>query len=129
VDIDIPEPNEPGAAVPQPECRGLGLGDDSLVGSVVPVPLYANVTAQGNNTEYEISGFGCFKVLAYWFSQKYHEPQTPEDFRCPGDDDDDDGPGAEKFTCLVGYFEEDCVVQWGEPGGPDYGVVVVKLTE
>lgn len=90
---------------------------DQIYLKTIPLPVYGEVVAAGNNVEYLIVGFAGFHVTAYDLgSAQYTEPSG---FRCP--------QGAQA-TCLQGYFETD-ELSTGETGGPDFGVYVVKLTE
>jgi Flp pilus assembly protein TadG len=77
------------------------------------LPIYDQVTGQGNNTRYRVAGFAMFHFMGYNFPN----------WGKAGVGCDGSGKG-----CITGYFVQDTFYT-GEPGGPDFGVVLVKLTE
>jgi Flp pilus assembly protein TadG len=79
------------------------------------IPLYSEVGGQGNNTWYRVFGFASFHLEGYSF------PNWGTYGAGCG------GPGY-SVGCITGYFVNDTVYQ-GEPGGPNFGVVLVKLIE
>ena len=65
----------------------------------------------GAGGSYRIAGFILFRITGYNFGGQY-KVNPP----CSGDE-----------RCVSGYFDKG-VVHDGEPGGPNRGIVIVKLT-
>ena len=110
------EPGQ-GAGRPPADCDAAELRED-LADQVISIPLYDIVRNQGNNTDYHIVGFGAFHVTGYRFGNAAGF-RWPNNYACPG------GAGQ---VCMRGYFTTDTVFE-GEIGGPNFGVLVVRLTE
>jgi Flp pilus assembly protein TadG len=89
--------------------------DIAPLGADYMLPIYDEVTEQGNNTRYRVAGFAVFHLLGYYFPN----------WGRAGVGCDGSGKG-----CLTGYFQEDTLYTYsGDPGGPDFGVLLIKLTE
>lgn len=71
----------------------------------------ADIDGQGNNGRYLVGGFGLFHVHGYKFGGQF-KVNPP----CSGD-----------VRCISGYFTSGAIYD-GEFGGPDFGIVIVKLT-
>jgi hypothetical protein len=95
-----------------PECSAQFLRNR---GKDILIPLYSDVDKERN--EYSVEGFAFFHLTGY----KLASDTWPFDFSCPT------GPGTTS-VCLQGHFTTGTIYD-GTPGGPDYGVVLVKLTE
>ena len=106
-----------GAGRPPSDCDPDWLREH-LADQDIPVPLYDEVRGTGNNVDYHIVGFGAFHVTGYRFGNAAGF-RWPASYSCP------DGAGQ---VCMRGYFTTDTVHQ-GTPGGPNNGVLVVRLTE
>lgn len=77
------------------------------------LPIYDQVSWQGNNTRYKVAGFAIFHLLGYKFPN-----WGTAGVGCNGS-----GNG-----CITGYFVRD-TIDTGEVGGNDFGITVIKLTE
>lgn len=92
--------------------NGCSLPDLSgLIGIPTPLPIFDDITGVGANGQYHISGFGLFVITGYNFGGQY-KVNPP----CSG-----------STRCVAGYFTPGTVHD-GEPGGPNRGIVIVKLT-
>ena len=80
------------------------------------IPMYVDL----NNQEklYLVAGFSSFHVTAYKLSSG-NAYTFPAGFKCGGSPAD---------TCLQGYFTSTAVYT-GDPGGDDYGVVLIQLVD
>jgi len=110
-----------GAGSPPKECEASALRE-AIYQKAVLVAVYSDVRAQGNNTQYFVTGFAAFFVEGYRLGNKqgfYMPPPSGawDNNICP--------PSA---MCLLGHFTE-LTVYGANPGGPNYGVVLVMLTE
>lgn len=88
-------------------------------GPPVLMPIFDQVTGQGNNATYRIKGFAAFEVSGYRFSgSQYNEPAG--NVPCSGND-----------RCIrgrfVNYYDLGSEPVVG-PGGNDYGAYVIGLT-
>ncbi len=79
------------------------------------VPYFDDVTGLGANGQYRVAGFGALHVTGYNFGGQYKEPSAAQ-APCRGDD-----------RCISGYLTTGTMT-WGDLGGDDRGVIVVKLT-
>ena len=111
---------------------------ESLVGETVLMPIFENVTGQGNNVVYTILGFAAVEIQAYnlhpgngW---SHDAPCTPGGGNQGGGNQGggnqgggNQGPSAN--TCITANFVDFVSygdhVDWG--GGPDLGTSVVSL--
>ena len=109
-------PGDPGNDLPQ-DCKDKGglFLENLLYNRDILVPLYSGIDPR--DKEYLVAGWGAFHVTAYSLGSKDYT--RPRSFKCPGSPAD---------RCLQGYFTRD-TVYYGEAGGEDFGVVLVKLTE
>jgi len=83
----------------------------ALVGDEVALPFFIDIDGQGNNGRYLVGGFGLFHVTGYNFGGQF-KVNAP----CSGD-----------VRCISGFFTSGAIYE-GEFGGPDFGIVIVKLT-
>ncbi|MEE9297891.1 MAG: Tad domain-containing protein [Acidimicrobiia bacterium] len=83
----------------------------ALIGEPTPLPIFDDLVGLGANGEYHIASFVLFEIAGYNFGglYKFNPP-------CDGDE-----------RCVSGYFRTGTVHD-GEPGGPNNGIVIVKLT-
>ena len=82
------------------------------------LPIYSAVTGHGNNVRYTVAGFASYHLMGYSFPNWGEFGDTCSE-----------GPGHQ-VGCITGYFTTDTLYTFdGELGGPNFGVVVVKLTE
>lgn len=105
--------DDPGAS-PTSGCSPTEIFD--LVGEEIPLPFFNDLEGVGSNGRYQIAGFGLFHVTGFNFGGLFKAPDAGS-APCSGDE-----------RCISGYFT-DGVIYDGEPGGPDHGLVLVKLTE
>jgi len=107
---------DPGNSLPQPECRDPGEILAAILDQDILLPMYVDINSR--DKKYLVAGFSAFHVTAYALASggKY---SYPPGFKCPLNPSD---------TCLQGHFTS-ATVYTGTPGGDDYGVVLVKLTE
>ncbi len=90
-----------------------------LLGTVVLIPYFDDLSGTGSNAEYRILGFGAYYLTAYYFTGQYREKSLIDNaYPCNGNS-----------RCVQGYFIGDWAVQEGELGGPDLGVHIVKFVE
>lgn len=99
----------------EPQCTAQYLRDH-VYGRNILVALFFNEDPVGNR--YQVAGFGYFHVIGYKLNPLDDSHTWPTGFTC-----EDGGP-----VCLRGYFDTRTVSS-GDPGGADFGVVLVKLTE
>jgi hypothetical protein len=83
----------------------------SLIGEPVPLPIFIDIDGLGAGGAYRIFGFILFQIDGYNFGGAY-KLNPP----CSGDE-----------RCVSGHFTTG-VVHDGIPGGPNNGIVIVKLT-
>lgn len=105
-----------GEAVPVPECLSADALRAAIYQQDILLPVFDAVRARAK--QYRVYGFSVFHVTAFKLTSGTTYA-TPTGFRCPL------SPAA---TCLQGYFTT-TTVYTGEPGGPDLGVVLIKLIE
>lgn len=86
-----------------------------LVGDEIPLPIFDDIESLGAGGRYHLAGFGLFHVTGYNFGGQYKAPSAGT-APCSGDE-----------RCISGYFTTGTVFE-GEPGGQDWGFVIVKLT-
>jgi Flp pilus assembly protein TadG len=110
-----------GAGQPPKECEASTLLS-AIYQKKVMVAVYDEVRAQGNNTQYYVIGFTGFFVEGYRLGNKSGF------FQLPPDGEWDNAICPPSTMCLYGHFT-DLVIDKGEGGGPDLGVVLVKLVE
>jgi hypothetical protein len=84
---------------------------ESLIGTTILIPFYDDVVDHGK--EYHVAGFGAWKLTGY-------------SFPVLGKKGVDCGPPSQR--CITGHFTTASDPD-GEIGGPNRGVVVVKLTK
>lgn len=104
---------DPGASPPS-DCDAAYMA--SLIGTVVLVPWFNDISGVGNNAQYRVGDFSALYLTGYNFGGQYKEPgkqATP----CKGDD-----------RCIEGYFTT-AVLPDGDIGGEDRGVTIVKLVQ
>lgn len=106
-----------GAGAPPNDCDADWMLEN-LLDQDVAVPVYDEVQGSGNNTEYHVVGFAVFHVTGYQFGNASGFTQ-PAGFSCP--------IGAGQM-CMRGHFTTDTIFE-GAPGGPNFGLLVVRLTE
>lgn len=106
-----------GAGAPPKDCDADWMRDN-LLDQDVALPVYSTIQNQGNNTDYLVAGFATFHITAYQFGNATGYTQPPT-FSCP------QGAGQ---MCMTGHFTTDTIFD-GEPGGANFGLLVVKLTE
>ena len=82
-----------------------------LIGVPTPLPIFDDIDGVGANGRYHISGFGLFVITGYNFGGQY-KVNPP----CSG-----------STRCVAGSFVPGTVHD-GIPGGPNRGIVIVKLT-
>jgi len=99
---------DPGSS-PSNGCSALDLS--GLIGEAIPLPVFIDLDGQGAGGIYEIFGFVLFVVEGYNFGGQY-KVNPP----CSGDQ-----------RCVSGHFTTGTVHD-GIPGGPNLGIVIVKLT-
>ncbi len=105
-----------GEAVPVPECLDPSALRAAIYDQDILLPMYDLV--RSHEKEYRVYGFSAFHVTAYKLTSGAAYA-WPAGFKCPL------SPAS---TCLEGFFTSTTVFT-GDPGGPDLGVVLVKLTE
>jgi len=101
---------DPGTSPPA-SCSPAAFGH--LVGEEIPIPIFDDLEMLGAGGRYHLVGFGLFHVTGYNFGGLYKAPATPP---CSGDE-----------RCISGHFTSGVVYE-GEPGGQNWGFVIVKLT-
>jgi Flp pilus assembly protein TadG len=94
---------------------------ESLIGTDVLIPFYDEHQGSGSNGKYRVVGFGAFHLTGYYLGGGMKEPSS---IKCL----DEDGNPSGSVRCIRGWFTRASVPE-GEIGGPDRGVVVVKLTK
>jgi Flp pilus assembly protein TadG len=104
---------DPGSS-PSTGCTPNDLTE--LLGREIPLPYFDDLEEVGANGRYHIAGFGMFHVTGYNFGGGYKAPDALS-APCSGDE-----------RCISGYFTRGTVFE-GEIGGPDHGVVIVKLVD
>lgn len=104
---------DPGAS-PSNGCSASEL-EALVLNQVVLVPFFNDVRGLGANGEYLVAGFVAFYVTGYNFGGQYKEPSA-KDAPCSGDE-----------RCLAGYVTTESAYD-GTLGGPDRGIVLIKLT-
>jgi len=87
----------------------------ALIGAEVPLPIFDDIEGLGSGGRYHLAGFGLFHVTGYNFGGQYKAPSAAS-APCSGDE-----------RCISGYFTTGAVYE-GEPGGQNWGFVIVKLT-
>jgi len=117
---------DPGAS-PSRGCSPTDLL--ALVGKEVVLPIYYDLCgdsagnecedkdAGGRNTYYAISGLAPFVIEKYYFSGQYRHPSG---YSC--------GTGNSADRCIQGHFVA-ATTSSGQPGGRDFGLLLIKLTE
>lgn len=120
VDINTPEyGTDPGNNVSNSCKAALDLATAQPY-PIIHMPVYRSVTGSGNNTEYQLEGFGAFVVtgakLPGYNNPSWLYPSNPD--RCTG--------GNEK--CIYGFFTQALVPASGTIGGPSMGVNVVQMS-
>jgi len=86
----------------------------ALIGDGIPIPVFDDIESVGDGGRYHVAGFGLFHVTGYNFGGQYKAPDR-QTAPCSGDE-----------RCISGYFTSGTVFD-GEPGGQDWGFVIVKL--
>lgn len=87
---------------------------DLVLNKTVNLPFFDDIRGTGANGEYHVSGFVAIHVTGYNFGGQYKEPKGGV-------------PCSGSVRCLEGYLTIDTEYD-GELGGPDRGVVIIKLT-
>lgn len=98
------------------ECADTSALREALYEQTILLPMYVDVNAK--DKLYQVAGFSAFHITNYKLTASSQYASSPT-FRCP------DLPSQ---VCLEGYFVTDAVYT-GQPGGEDFGVVLVKLAE
>lgn len=109
-------PGDTGTDIPA-ECKDTSTLRAAIYDLDILLPMYSDIRA--SDKSYQVAGFSSFHVTDYKLSASSQYASSPT-FRCPL------SPAS---VCLQGYFVDDVVVYDGDPGGEDFGVVLVKLTE
>jgi Flp pilus assembly protein TadG len=99
------------------ECADTSALRADLYDQEILLPMYLDINFAAKT--YLVRGFSSFHVTDYKLTASSQYASSPT-FRCPL------SPAA---VCLQGYFVDDVVVYDGDPGGDDFGVVLVKLVE
>jgi Flp pilus assembly protein TadG len=91
-----------------------------LLGTVVLVPYFDDLTGTGSNARYHVAGYGAYYLTGYYFAGQYREKSLIDNtYPCNGSD-----------RCLQGYFLGDWVVSEGGIGtGPNLGVTVIAFED
>ncbi len=99
---------DPGSS-PSKGCKPPDISN--LIGKPTPLPIFIDIDGVGAGGKYRIFGFILFTIDGYNFGggYKFNPP-------CTGDE-----------RCVSGNFTSG-VVHDGIPGGPNLGIVIVKLT-
>ena len=108
--INTWESADPGSS-PSSGCTPLDLS--RLVGTKVPLPIFDDIIGVGAGGSYRILGFTLFEIDGYNFGGQY---KSGNPLPCSGDE-----------RCVSGRFTTGTVHD-GVPGGPNFGIVIVKLT-
>lgn len=106
--INTWESADPGSS-PSNGCSPSDMS--SLIGEPTPLPIFDDIVGVGAGGDYHIAGFALFVITGYNFGGQY-KVNPP----CHGD-----------VRCVSGHFVPG-VVHDGDTGGPDRGIVIVKLT-
>jgi hypothetical protein len=126
-DTSPPWPQADPGASPSRGCSPSDLR--ALLGEEVTIPIYEDICGDaagehcedkdggGNHTYYAVSGSASFVIQNYFFSGQY---RSHPDFSCGTENSSD--------RCIQGYFTT-ATTPTGEPGGRDFGLVLVKLVE
>ncbi len=104
---------DPGAS-PSTGCSPATL-QALVMNRTVLVPYFDDTQGLGANGEYHIAGVGAFHITGYNFGGQYKQPSASL-APCSGDE-----------RCVSGYFTT-AVIDEGDLGGEDRGVVIVRLT-
>ena len=116
--VGDPEFFKPGNSTP-PNCDATDF--QNMLGEVVLIPYYDEVSGGGANGVYQVAGFSPFFVTGYRFVNKSNSGFLPPYWTTP--------PCVSPSTCLSGYFVSD--VDIGGTGGPlggnDRGFTVIQL--
>ena len=90
------------------------------VGKTVLLPIYNDVTGQGNNGQYQVSGWAAFEILGYKFPGASHSNTYYDGAKC-------------ECSCagLIGRFKRFALLDGSgyTPGGPNYGAAIVGLDD
>lgn len=104
--------DDPGAS-PSTGCDAKEF-KDLVLNKTVYLPFFDDIRGVGAGGDYHISGFVAIHVTAYNFGGQFREPKSK-------------GPCSKDERCLEGYLTVGTEYD-GELGGPDRGVVIIKLT-
>lgn len=108
---------DPGAS-PSTGCSVEEFKANTL-GKTIWIPIFWDadgVVGGGAGGKYEIAGFGAFYVTGYKFTGHYKEKSlVTGSYPCSG-----------STHCIEGYFTTG-TAPTGDPGGEDYGVVIISL--
>lgn len=107
-------PADEGNNVPR-DCNQAWLRENVFDHDIL-IPMYVDLN--GQDKEYLVAGFSSFHVTGYKLSSS-STYAYPAGFTCGGSPAD---------TCLQGYFTSKAVYT-GDPGGDDYGVVLIQLVD
>jgi hypothetical protein len=120
VEEGVEEPADPGhgAGRPPRECDASYI--TSLLYQDVVVPIFSSVSGQGSGTRYQIAGLAAFRITGLDLGSKQFT--APDGFKCPTEQ------GQAAIMCLRGEFTS-TELSFGDTGGEDFGVTVVKLIE
>lgn len=108
-------PGDPGNSIPR-ACKDAGALHAAIWDKDILIPMFDDLNDQ--QKEYLVAGLASFHVTAYKLASGSGYTY-PSGFRCPLSPSD---------TCLQGYFVSEAVFE-GDPGGEDFGVVLVKLID
>lgn len=115
IDVDELEPADPGAS-PSTGCSASYF-ENEILGRIGLLSYFSDidgVSGAGSGGRYEISGIGAFEVTGYNFGGQFKAPSAAT-APCSGDQ-----------RCLRGRFVT-MTDYYGDIGGPDRGVRVVRL--
>jgi hypothetical protein len=115
IDVDDLAPADPGAS-PSTGCSATYFANEILgrIGLLAYFNDITGVTGSGAGGQYEIAGIGAFEVTGYNFGGQFKAPSAAT-APCSGDQ-----------RCLRGRFVT-ITDYYGDIGGPDRGVRVVRL--
>ncbi len=89
----------------------------AYVGKVILLPYFDEHRGVGENAEYHVAGFGAIYVTGYNFGGQYKRNSLVTGSR----------PCTGELRCIEGYVIGDWVASGGPIGGPNLGVIVIRL--
>ncbi|MCP3975652.1 MAG: hypothetical protein GY720_14295 [bacterium] len=103
---------DPGSS-PSNGCNASDVKDE-ILNKIIFIPWFDDLDGNGANGEFHVAGFGAFYVTGYNFGGQYKQPQGGV-------------PCSGSIRCLEGYFIE-TELTYGDLGGTDHGVTIIKFT-